>query len=213
MYCYNIQRKLTTRFTRKSVGEVIVEVNKKLIARCKEYDKYSFMELYKMYEKYLYSLCFNYVQNPQDALDLVQEIYIKVFKNIDKFDINMQFHPWIRKIAVNTCLNFKRTIKNNVISMNSVINDEEEIALEDTLKSKEDVLNDVVNSETKNIIKKYIKEISEEYRMIIVLRYYEDLSYNEIAEITNMPLGTVKTKLYRGKALLKKKLKKVMEVD
>lgn len=190
-----------------------MDVNKKLIARCKEYDKYSFMELYKMYEKYLYSLCFSYVQNPQDALDLVQEIYIKVFKNIDKFDIKMQFHPWIRKIAVNTCLNFKRTIKNNVISMNSAINDEEEIALEDTLKSQEDVLKEVVNSETKSIIKKYIKEISEEYRMIIVLRYYEDLSYNEIAEITNMPLGTVKTKLYRAKALLKKKLKNVMEVD
>ena len=108
-----------------------MEVDKKLILKCKEYDKYSFMELYKMYEKYLYSLCFNYVQNPQDALDLVQEIYIKIFKNIKTFDINMPFHPWLRKIAINTCLNFKRTIKNNVISMNTALNDNDEISLED----------------------------------------------------------------------------------
>ena len=59
-----------------------MEVDKKLIAKCMNYDKHSFMELYKMYEKYLYSLCFNYVQNKRDALDLIQEIYIKVFKNI-----------------------------------------------------------------------------------------------------------------------------------
>ena len=211
MYCYNIEDKFVYFF--RSVREKIVEVNKRLILKCMEYDKYSFMELYKIYEKYLYSLCFSYVQNSQDALDLVQDIYIKVFKNIKKFDINMQFHPWIRKIAVNTCLNFKRTIKNNVISMNSAINDESETDLEDTLKSEKDVLEEVINGEIKSIIKKYLNEISEEYRMIIVLRYYEDLSYNEISELTNMPLGTVKTKLYRAKAILKKKLKNIREVE
>lgn len=191
-----------------------MEVDKKLIEKCKEYDKYSFMKLYKMYEKYLYSLCFNYVQNPHDALDLVQEIYIKVFKNIDKFDTDMPFHPWIRKISVNTCLNFTRTIKNNVISMNTSISDsDDEITLEDTFLSKEDVLEDVINSETKNIIKRYLNEMQEEYRMVIILRYYEELSYNEIAEIIGKPLGTIKTEIYRAKAILKKKLEKVMEVN
>ena len=191
-----------------------MEVDKRLIEKCKEYDKYSFMKLYKMYEKYLYSLCFNYVQNPHDALDLVQEIYIKVFKNIDKFDTDMPFHPWIRKISVNTCLNFTRTIKNNVISMNASISDsDDEITLEDTFLSKEDVLEDVINSETKNIIKRYLNEMQEEYRMVIILRYYEELSYNEIAEIIGKPLGTIKTEIYRAKAILKKKLEKVMEVN
>ena len=191
-----------------------MEVDKRLIEKCIEYDKYSFMKLYKMYEKYLYSLCFNYVQNPHDALDLVQEIYIKVFKNIDKFDTDMPFHPWIRKISVNTCLNFTRTIKNNVISMNTSISDsDDEITLEDTFLSKEDVLEDVINSETKNIIKRYLNEMQEEYRMVIILRYYEELSYNEIAEIIGKPLGTIKTEIYRAKAILKKKLEKVMEVN
>ena len=56
-----------------------VDEERKLIELCKRYDKYAFMELYKTYEKYLYSLCFSYVQNSQDSLDLVQEIYIKIF--------------------------------------------------------------------------------------------------------------------------------------
>lgn len=191
-----------------------MEVDKKLIEKCKEYDKYSFMKLYKMYEKYLYSLCFNYVQNPHDALDMVQEIYIKIFKNINKFDTDMPFHPWIRKISVNTCLNFTRTIKNNVISMNANINDtEDEIPLEDTFASKENVLEEIINSETKTIIKRYLNEMPEEYRMVILLRYYEELSYNEIAEIIGKPLGTIKTEIYRAKAILRKKLEKLMEVN
>lgn len=188
-----------------------MEVDKKLIAKCMNYDKHSFMELYKMYEKYLYSLCFNYVQNKQDALDLIQEIYIKVFNNIKKFDINMPFHPWIRKIAVNTCLNFQRTIKSNVISMNMFVNDEDDITVEDTLVSDEDVLESVVTAEIKDIIKDNITKLSEEYRLILVLRYYEDLSYKEIAELINKPIGTVKTQIYRAKTLLRKKLKNVIE--
>ena len=190
-----------------------MDEERKLIELCKRYDKYAFMELYKTYEKYLYSLCFSYVQNSQDSLDLVQEIYIKIFNNINKFDTNKSFRSWIRKIAVNTCLNFKRTIKNNTISMNAYINDDEEIALCDTISSDEDVLQDVICTENKMLIKKYIKEIPEEYRIIIILRYYEDLSYNEISEIINVPIGTVKTKIYRAKALLRKKLKNIMEVD
>ncbi len=189
-----------------------MEVDKRLIAKCKEYDKYSFMKLCKMYEKYLYSLCFSYVQNPQDALDLVQDIYIKIFKNIKKFDESKSFHPWIRRISVNTCLNFTRTVKNNVISMNTAIGDgSDEISLEDTLVSDEDVVNDILNNETKNIIKNYLSEMPEEYRMVITLRYYEELSYNEIADLMEKPLGTIKTDIYRAKAILKKKLKNVME--
>ena len=190
-----------------------MEEERKLIEKCKQYDKYSFMELYKTYEKYLYSLCYSYVQNSQDSLDLVQEIYIKIFKNINKFDIDKSFRSWIRKIAVNTCLNFRRTIKNNIVSMNSYINDDEEIALGDTISSDEDILEGIICKENKLILKKYLKEIPEEYGIVIILRYYEDLSYSEISEITDMPLGTVKTKIYRAKALLRKKLKNITEVN
>jgi RNA polymerase sigma-70 factor (ECF subfamily) len=192
-------------------GGVDLEVDKKLIIKCKKYDKLSFKELFQMYEKYLYYLCYSYTQNQQDALDLVQEIYIKVFNNINKFDDNMPFHPWMRRISVNTCLNFRRTIKNNIVSLNQSIN-EEDGTLEDVLLADDQVEEEILNLETKDIIKTNLKELPEKYRIIIVLRYYENLDYNEIAKLLNKPLGTVKTELYRAKALLKDKLKNVMEV-
>ena len=188
-----------------------MEVDKKLIVKCKKYDKLSFKELFQMYEKYLYCLCYSYTQNQQDALDLVQEIYIKVFNNINKFDDSLPFHPWIRRISVNTCLNFKRTIKNNIISLNQSIN-EDEGTLEDVLLADEQVEDEILTLETKDIIKTNLKAIPEKYRIIIVLRYYENLEYNEIAKLLDKPLGTVKTELYRAKALLKDKLKNAMEV-
>lgn len=187
-----------------------MDVDKNIIVKCKQYDKHSFMELFQFYEKYLYCLCYNYTQNQQDALDLVQEIYIKVFNNINSFDVNLPFHPWIRKVSVNTCLNFKRTIKNNLVSLN--LNLDEDITLEDTLASEEDVEDEIINLEIKRIIKDNLKEIPDKYRIIIVLRYYENLNYNEIAKILDKPLGTVKTELYRAKAILKNKLTNAMEV-
>ncbi|EKQ51252.1 MULTISPECIES: RNA polymerase sigma factor [unclassified Clostridium] len=187
-----------------------MDVDKKLIIKCKKYDKNSFMELFQLYEKYLYCLCYNYTQNQQDALDLVQETYIKVFNNISNFDESLPFHPWIRKITVNTCLNFKRAIKNNLVSLNQSL--DEDITLEDILVSEDDVEDKIINLEIKRIIKDNLKEIPDKYRIIIVLRYYEDLNYNEIAKILDKPLGTVKTELYRAKAILKNKLKEAMEV-
>ena len=69
-----------------------------------------------------------------------------------------------------------------------------------------------MNLDIKDIIKNNLKEIPDKYRIIIVLRYYENLNYNEIAKLFDKPLGTVKTEIYRAKALLKNKLKPIMEV-
>ena len=78
--------------------------------------------------------------------------------------------------------------------------------------SEDDVEDEIMNLEIKDIIKSNLKEIPDKYRIIIVLRYYENLNYNEIAKLLDKPLGTVKTELYRAKALLKNKLKAIMEV-
>lgn len=190
-------------------GGDVLEVSKELIIKCKKYDKTSLVQLFHQYEKYLYKICFNYSQNEQDSLDLVQEIYIKVFNNISKFNEAMPFHPWIRRIAVNTCINYKRDRNPNVISLNSKIN--EDASIEEKLASEDDVEKTMEEEEVRNIIKNKLTEIPEQYRIIILLRYYEDLSYDEIAELLNIPMGTVKNRLYRAKAILEKSLKDELE--
>ena len=191
-------------------GRESVEVNKELIMKCKKFDKTSLRKLFHTYEKYLYNLCYGYTQNEQDALDMVQEAFIKVFNNLSGFDERMPFHPWIRKITINTCLNFKRGNKSNVISLNREIIDD--VTLEHTLASEENIETDMLDGEVREIIIKNIKRLPERYRLIITLRYYEDLSYNEISSILDKPLGTVKTELYRAKILLRNFLKNELEV-
>ena len=186
-----------------------MDIEKNLISRCKNYDKSSFVELFKNYQRYLYSICYSYTQNEQDSLDIVQEIYIKVFKNISSFDDTMAFRPWLRRISVNTCLNFNRNLKSNVISLNYEYANE--LCLKDSIVSDYNLEEEVEKKEFKKIIKARLKDLPDNFRMVIALRYFEDLSYLEISELLNRPLGTIKTELYRAKAILKKELEREME--
>ena len=181
-----------------------------IVARCKKQDKSAFIELFKMYERYLYKLCYSYVQNEQDALDLAQEVYIKVFRNISGFDAKMPFHPWFRAVAVNTCLNFKRTCRYDSVSLNGT--DEDDKALEETIASQSNVENEVLDKELGQLIKDNLECLKPKHRMVLVLRYYEGLNYEEIAVLLKEPLGTVKTDIYRARNILKEKLKKAINL-
>lgn len=180
-----------------------------IIARCKKHDKAAFVELFQMYEKYLYRLCYSYVQHEQDALDLAQEVYIKVFKNIATFDSKLPFHPWFRKVAVNTCLNFKRAVHFDSVSLNTA--DEGDKALEETIPAESSVEDEVLDAEMSKLLKENIELLKPKLRMVMVLRYYEGLSYDEISVLLKEPLGTVKTDLYRAKKLLREKLKETIQ--
>ena len=182
-----------------------MHVEASIIIRCKKHDKAAFVELFKMYERYLYKLCYSYVQNEQDALDIAQEVYIKVFNNISRFDVKMPFHPWFRIVAVNTCLNFKRACRYDSISLNA--RDEEDKALEEIVAAQKDVEAEVLDKELGRLIKENMKCLKPKHRMVLVLRYYEGLSYEEIAAVLKEPLGTVKTDIYRARNILKEKLR------
>ena len=193
------------------VDSIVVEmVDKDLLMACKERDKQAFTELCKTYERYLFTLCMGYTGNSHDALDLVQEIYIKIFRFIDKYDVKKPFHPWIRKVAVNTCLNFKRASSTNLISLNAVTSND--LVLGDVLASNEDLGEEFERIELKEAMKELLEKLPSRQRMVIALRYFEDLSYKDISLAMNQPIGTVKTDLYRARATLKQYLSKKQEV-
>jgi RNA polymerase sigma-70 factor (ECF subfamily) len=186
-------------------GGDAVHVEAGIIDRCKKHDRNAFVELFKMYERYLYKLCYSYAQNEQDALDLTQEVYIKVFKNISSFDAKMPFHPWFRTVAVNTCLNFKRTNRFDSVSLDA--KDEEGKALEEFVAAEKNVEDEVLDIELGRLIRGNIEQLKPKLRMALVLRYYEGLSYEEIAAVLKEPLGTIKTDIYRARNILKEKLR------
>lgn len=188
-----------------------MHVEASIVIRCKKHEKAAFIELFKMYERYLYKLCYSYVQNEQDALDIAQEVYIKIFINISKFDIKMPFHPWFRTVAVNTCLNFKRTCRYNSVSLDA--RDEDDKALEEVVATQKDVEAEVLDNELGQLIKENLECLKPKHRMVLILRYYEGLSYEEIAKVLMEPLGTVKTDIYRARNILKEKLRGVLGME
>ncbi len=187
-----------------------MNIDKSILQRCKKNDKNAFAELFKFYQNYLFKICFSYVHNEQEALDLIQEIFIKLYKNIYKYDERYPFHPWIRRITVNTCINEKRKQSPILVPLST---DDESKNIEDQLAAEQDIEQEVENHDMARIIKEHIDCLQEKQRMVIILRYYEDLSYEEIAELLHMPLGTVKTNLYRAKNALKDRLYEAVKMN
>lgn len=186
-----------------------MNIDKSILQKCRKNDKTAFAELFKFYQNYLFKLCYSYIQNEQAALDLMQEIYIKLYKNFEKYDEKYPFHPWLRRVAVNTCINEKRKQSPMVVPLYS---GEDELNLEDQLAADDDTQYEVEKHDMAVIIKQHINCLPEKQRMVIILRYYEDLSYEEISELMNIPLGTVKTDLYRAKNALKNLLYRVVNI-
>lgn len=187
-----------------------MNIDKSILQRCKKNDKNAFAELFKFYQNYLYKICYSYVHNEQQALDLMQEVFIKLYKNINKYDEQYPFHPWIRRITVNTCINEKRKQSPILVPLST---DDDKMDVEEQLAAEQDIEQEVERNDMARIIREHIDCLQEKQRMVIILRYYEDLSYEEIAELLHMPLGTVKTDLYRAKNALKDRLYKVVRMN
>ena len=189
----------------KKKVNVYLEADQNLIKLCKKKKREGYELLYKKYEKYIYKICYYYSQSKEDALDLLQEIYLKIFNSIEKFDDKKSILPWIKKISVNTFLNFVRLNKKNVVSLDTPVDGEKTV--ESSLSSNENTENNVVFKDTKEIVEDSIRELPEEMRMAIILRHVKGMSYSEIGEAMSCPVGTVKTYIFRGRTLLKNSLK------
>lgn len=183
--------------------------DQKIIKLCKKNKREGFDLLFEKYQRYIYSICYSYTYSQQDALDLVQEIFLRIYRGFDKVDDKKPISPWIKKISVNTCINFKRDNKNKAseLSINSSAN-ENDGTLEDVVSDRGLTEDRVVYLDTKKTLEESIRELPDEVKMAVLLRHIKGLSYNEIADLMSCPIGTVKTYLFRGKKLLKESLVK-----
>lgn len=196
---YNIIRARLLR------GE-IVDINVSLIKRCKSNDRTAFDSLLSKYEGYLYNICYGYTFNQDEALDIMQEVYIKIFRHIHSFDETRPFLPWLKKIAINTCLNYKRdNQKLKHISLDQETVDEGSSLL-DYLAATDDTEATALYNDTQEIVIKSLQMLPDNYRLPLTLRYIENMSYEEIATVLKQPLGTIKNSVFRARNILKKNL-------
>lgn len=170
-----------------------------IIERCKNKDLLAFEKLFSIYENKIYNLSYYTLKNKEDALDVTQDVCLKIYKSIEKFKGNSKISTWIYRITYNTCLDYLRK-KKDEISYEEAVNFE--------IDNEYRVENIVEKNEIKNEIKKCILKLGNDHRTIIILRDINGLSYQEISEILGIEIGTVKSRVNRAREALKKELTK-----
>ena len=184
--------------------------DKRLIERALSGDENAFKTLLEKYRNLVFSIMLKMVRNKQEAEDLTQEAFMKAFASLSSFNEEFAFSTWLMKIASNNCIDFLRKKKLKTYSIHEPIQykDEKiEIDIPDQDPSPERTL---IQSERSRLIEETINELPERYRYVIILRHKEEKSYEEISEIMNLPLGTVKAQIFRALEILNKKLREVL---
>jgi RNA polymerase sigma-70 factor, ECF subfamily len=181
-----------------------VETRLALMAR--NGDRRAFAELVEMYKDKIYHLAYRMLGNRQEAEDAVQETFLKLYTNLHRYDDNLKFSTWLYRIGTNLCIDRLRK-KRAVYSLDAEVDGGEGADYYALMPSDEDTPEkQVILSETQMQIRHAIDTLPEKYKSVVVLRYLNDLSLQEISEVLNMPVTTVKTRVHRGREYLRKKL-------
>lgn len=181
-----------------------------LVARILAGDRDRFTELVKRYERRLINYVYRITHRYEEAHDLAQEIFVKVFLALDRYDSKYQFSTWLFRIAQNSAIDALR--KKSVIEVPIVRQSDDENPKErEFADAGVSPYRAMSNKQLASAIEKAVESLPSDYRELIQLRHYAELSYEEIATMKNLPLGTVKNKLFRARNLLKDELDSYME--
>ena len=173
----------------------MADISEKIIEGCKKRDGRSQQELYRLLAPVMYGVCLKYAGNTDDAKDIMQDGFIKVFQNIDQFAGRGSFEGWVRRILINTALEKYRSHK-EIYSIDEKMN-----VIED--KGYTDVLNNLSVEE----LLKLVQQLSPQYRMVFNLYVIEGYNHKEISEMMGISEGTSKSNLSRARVILQNKIK------
>jgi len=169
-------------------------VEKELVKKAIKGDQEAIGKLVAQYQDAIYRWAFKIVRNAEDARDIVQEVVLKIITSLTSLQEESKLAHWIYRITYHISLNWLRLTKKTIPLNDIKINDNFKPDL--PLEKEEDVLR----------LNEALKELPRPYQLIIALYYFDEYSYQEIAEILKIPIGTVKTNLYRAKEMLKARL-------
>ena len=181
---------------------------KNLILRAQDGDDRAFEKLVTMHEQSVMSLALYVMGNVQDAQDVFQEAFIRVYRHLGTFRFESQFNTWLHKIVMNCAFNIKRKEK-RFLSLVRSTQDESYIA-DDECTQPDSLL---IRQEVWQVIESNLPKLSMMERVVFVLRYRQEFKLKEIAEITESSLGTVKNYLFRGTQKMKQSLKSYVKAE
>jgi RNA polymerase sigma-70 factor, ECF subfamily len=178
-----------------------------LIDRLVLHDERAFNALVKAYERRIFALILRMIGNAAEAEDLAQEVFVQVFKSIGSFRREAKLSTWIYRIAINLCKNRSKYLRVRHTAEQDPLDAQPERAPPgDSRGSHSDIArpDDMASGkQVERIVQRAIAELEPSFRECLILRDVEDLSYEEIGEITGLPAGTVKSRIHRARAQLK----------
>ncbi|HIU10482.1 MAG TPA: sigma-70 family RNA polymerase sigma factor [Candidatus Avidehalobacter gallistercoris] len=169
-------------------------------------NKDAFAELVKRYEKQIFSMAYRLIGDYDEAADLAQEAFLRIYSQLRRYDPGKKFFSWMYRVAQNTCLNALAKKPANVIPVERA----EEYFGDEVKTGASEPEQDYLNREIRQSIDQAIAGLPDNYRDVIYLRYIEDMSYQQIADVLNLPISTVETRLFRGKKQLQQRLKDLL---
>lgn len=166
-------------------------------------DQQAFAMLMKRYKKAVYFMILKMIRDADDAEDLTMEAFAKAFRNLHKFKKDYTFSTWLFRIATNNTIDFIRKKKLKTMSLNTTMSDDGgnavTIDVEDDDNNPQD---EYIRTQRIEMVRIFVDKLPAKYRKLVQLRYFDELSYEEIAQELEKPLGTVKAQLHRSRELL-----------
>ncbi len=171
-----------------------------LVERFKSGEFDAFDEIVDRYRGRVYNIAYRFTHNCEDALDVSQEVFIKVFKSLGRLKDSSAFDAWLRRVTVNACMDHLRRRPNEQMLESSAYFDQEYV----TGSGRTD--GPVEDSELRRVISRAVEQLPRRQKRVFILRHYEGLALKEIAEALNCSLGTVKAHLFRATRRMRKLL-------
>lgn len=182
------------------------DLDQDLVRRVQQGDKSAFDLLVIKYQHKIVHLVNRYVKDPSEAQDVAQDTFIKAYKALGEFRGESAFYTWLYRIAINTAKNYllSRTRRHSDYEVD--MQDAEQVENAPQLKDIETPENQLMNDQIIEVIKSAIDKLPEEMRIAIMLREFEGMSYEEIAEAMDCPIGTVRSRIFRAREAIDEKL-------
>ncbi|OGS34588.1 MAG: hypothetical protein A2474_04645 [Elusimicrobia bacterium RIFOXYC2_FULL_34_12] len=175
---------------------------KELISKAKDGDVYSFERLISQHQKKIYNVIYNMIGDESEAYDISQEVFIKAFKYMKEFRGDSTFFTWLYSIARNIFLNESKRFYNKKRNFETSLDNNDNIELL-KISDNYNIDKELESNELQKKVREAIQQLPEEFKLVIIFYYLEGFSYEDIAGVMELSIGTVKSRLSRGKEHLK----------
>jgi len=180
--------------------------DRELVRRAKKGDKSAFDLLVLKYQHKIVKLVMRYVKDPSEALDVAQEAFLKAYRAIGSFRGDSAFYTWLYRIAINTAKNHLVAARRRPVDFELDLQDPDQYELSNRLKDVDTPEGLLLSNEIREAVEDAIRGLPEDLRTAILLRELEGMSYEEIAEAMTCPVGTVRSRIFRAREAIDKRL-------